>query len=161
MALATVTKLCVPLLLVLLCKCQAAVIDDTELVFHNQFAVHIPNATEPLVQFVAEKHGFRSLGQIGSLEGYYLLEHARIHKRSAEPSRYHHEKLVNEPGVVWVAQQHERHRVKRDFNNNPARSSLSSLVFGRGSEFPDPFYKEQLYLHGGALQGFDMNVIPA
>lgn len=40
--------------------------------------------------------------QIGSLEGFYLLEHERVHKRSADPSVHHHEKLVNEPGVIMI-----------------------------------------------------------
>lgn len=39
-------------------------------------------------------------GQIGTLEGYYLFEHERISKRSADPSVFHHGKLANEPGVI-------------------------------------------------------------
>ena len=55
------------LTLVLLCYLHysAALVDSQNgLTFHNQFAVHIPNATEVLVQLIAEKHGFRSLGQV-------------------------------------------------------------------------------------------------
>lgn len=44
----------------------AAIVDgfSKDLVYNNQFAVNIPNATEVLVQLIAEKHGFRSLGQV-------------------------------------------------------------------------------------------------
>lgn len=33
-------------------------------VYHNQFAVHIPNASTSLAEQLAQKHGFRSLGQV-------------------------------------------------------------------------------------------------
>lgn len=61
-----VIKQSVLLLLLSLSFCLA-VIEDDERVYHNQFAVGIPNATEPLVQLIAEKHGFRSLGQVSWL----------------------------------------------------------------------------------------------
>lgn len=44
--------------------CAALTEGPNDLVYHNQFAVNIPNATEVLVQLIAEKHGFRSLGQV-------------------------------------------------------------------------------------------------
>lgn len=40
--------------------------------------------------------------QVGSLDGYFLFEHDHVHKRSADPSGLHHEKLVNEPGVCVI-----------------------------------------------------------
>ncbi|KZS13967.1 furin-like protease 2 [Daphnia magna] len=139
--------------------CASSIVEESnDLMYNNQFAVNIPNASEVLVQLIAEKHGFRSLGQVGSLDGYFLFEHDHVHKRSADPSGLHHEKLVNEPGVVWVAQQFEKKRYKRDF---ASRAGISNFALGKGSEFPDPFYREQWYLHGGSQEGFDMNVIPA
>lgn len=44
-----------------------SVINENELTYNNQFAVHIPNATEVLVQLIADKHGFRSLGQVTAI----------------------------------------------------------------------------------------------
>ena len=45
--------------------CCAKIVDGTNnFVYNNQFAVNIPNASEVLVQLIAEKHGFRSLGQV-------------------------------------------------------------------------------------------------
>lgn len=44
--------------------------------------------------------------------------------------------------VVWVEQQQEQKRNKRDFASNPA----GLFALGRGSEFPDPFYRDQWYL---------------
>lgn len=47
---------------VLFCTCSGE-LDDTR-IFHNQFAVHIPNASLSYVEGLARKHGFRSLGQV-------------------------------------------------------------------------------------------------
>lgn len=144
-------------------------INDKKLTYNNQFAVHIPNATEILVQLIADKHGFRSLGQIGTLDGYFLFEHDRIHKRSTDPSTYHNGKLVSEPGVLWVEQQFEKRRSKRDFASlfRPLLQQQSSRArpfdFGKGNEFADPLYNQQWHLHGenARLNTFDMNVLPA
>lgn len=47
------------------CSASSIVEDSSnDLVYNNQFAVNIPNASEVLVQLIAEKHGFRSLGQV-------------------------------------------------------------------------------------------------
>jgi len=138
--------------------------NENTLTYNNQFAVHIPNATEVLVRLIADKHGFRSLGQIGTLDDYFLFEHNRIHKRSTDPSTYHNDKLVNEPGVIWVEQQFERRRSKRDFALfNPLQPVNRPFAFGKGSEFGDPSYNQQWHLHGGnqRLNTFDMNVVPA
>lgn len=56
--------------------------------------------------------------------------------------------------VVWVAQQHERRRYKRDF---ASRSSISNFALGKGSEFPDPFYREQWYLVSRHLNHHNYN----
>ncbi|KAF6208084.1 hypothetical protein GE061_016534 [Apolygus lucorum] len=115
---------------------------------------------------------------IGSLKGYYLLEHQHIHKRSLSKSDYHHEQLSQEPDVHWFEQQHEKKRKKRDFTSSgfdsfPADfSSLFSNAAVAGSQshhktfrsltaFVDPLFKEEWYLNGGAKDGFDMNVGPA
>ncbi|KAJ2949490.1 hypothetical protein O0L34_g15413 [Tuta absoluta] len=111
---------------------------------------------------------------IGSLKGYYLLSHHSVHKRSTEPSHEHHKKLNEEPQVRWVQQQRERRRVKRDYNpyeagiwgqfnrRQPAhRTHHRALSSSSSPFFPDPLFKEQWYLNGGAKDGLDMNVAPA
>lgn len=55
------------LVIVYFSYCSASSIvenSSNDLVYNNQFAVNIPNASEVLVQLIAEKHGFRSLGQV-------------------------------------------------------------------------------------------------
>ncbi|CAB3260596.1 unnamed protein product, partial [Arctia plantaginis] len=109
---------------------------------------------------------------IGSLKNYYLLSHHEIHKRSTEPSHKHHLKLNDEPQVRWFEQQREKRRVKRDYSPYE-RASFSQLsrrlqshrphyrALNSGLFFPDPLFKEQWYLNGGAKDGLDMNVSPA
>lgn len=139
----------------------------TPLVFTNQFAIHVP-AGKDQADAIAEKHGFVNIGQIGSLKEYYLLEHKHVHKRSLTASQDHNEKLINEPEVKWVQQQHEKRRLKRDVFSAgyPAGfadefTSLFSGATRSGQPYPDPLYKEEWYLNGGAKDGYDMNVRPA
>lgn len=153
-------------------------------VYMNQFAVHIPAGSEA-ADAVAEKHGFRNMGQIGSLKNYFLFEHQHVHKRSLSSSDHHHSLLQKEKQVAWVQQQHEKRRRKRDYTEARFGSSFADLPsflgarsqpqapaqpqphrqhyrgIGVQSLFPDPLYKEQWYLNGGAKDGFDMNVAPA
>ncbi|CAH0718190.1 unnamed protein product, partial [Brenthis ino] len=146
-----------------------ASVPDT--LYHNHFAVHVPSG-EKHVDDIAKRHGFVNHGQIGALKGYYLLSHHEVHKRSTEPSHKHHHKLINEPEVKWFEQQREKRRIKRDYN--PYDGSLWSQISRRlpshrtrhrainpSPFFPDPLYKEQWYLNGGAKDGLDMNVAPA
>ncbi|XP_063223097.1 furin-like protease 2 isoform X2 [Bacillus rossius redtenbacheri] len=144
-------------------------------VYHNQFAVHVPKGLAAADE-IASKHGFKNIGQIGSLPNYFLLEHRRLSKRSLTPSEHHHARLSQELEVAWVQQQHEKVRKKRDFEDFQSFSDFPSFFGGSGAAsqrhvqyrgigardlFPDPLYKEQWYLNGGAKDGFDMNVNPA
>ena len=61
--------------------------------YHNQFAVYVPRG-DKVAQDLASKHGFTNLGQIGSLDNYYLFEHARLRKRSTESSRLHEVRFI-------------------------------------------------------------------
>lgn len=106
--------------LVLLLSCSALLLwtecagfDGDRGIFHNQFALFIPKGEET-ANLLASKHGFVNLGQIGTLDNYFLFEHARLRKRSSIPSRTHSILLTEEPEVEWFAQQTERRRVKRD-----------------------------------------------
>ncbi|ODM97970.1 Furin-like protease 2 [Orchesella cincta] len=117
------------------------------------------------------------MGNIGSLQNYYLFEHSRIRKRSVELSQEHHQLLSDEPDVHWFDQQVEKRRVKRDFQyydghgGGSGAGGASGAYFGSPSThsyvspyttghngFPDPLWKEQWYLTGGSKDGFDMNV---
>ncbi|XP_039291346.1 furin-like protease 2 [Nilaparvata lugens] len=156
-------------------SCEVA-LKRKPVVYMNQFAVHIPTGDED-ASSIAAKHGFRNIGQIGALKGFYLFEHQRVHKRSTLHNDEHHGKLHQEPRVLWVQQQHEKRRVKRDFGDSFAtfgsdfsglydtgdavQVSASHRPHYRGAPFPDPLYKEQWYLNGGAKDGYDMNIAHA
>ena len=81
--------------------------------FQNQFALFIPSGTST-ADTLASKHGFINLGQIGSLDNYYLFEHPRLKRRSAEESVDHTRLLLSEPEVKWAEQMVEKKRAKRD-----------------------------------------------
>ncbi|XP_059487314.1 furin-like protease 2 [Neocloeon triangulifer] len=147
-------------------------------IFMNQYAVQIPNGHES-ASAIAQTHGFTNMGQIGELKGFYLFEHSRIHKRSALPNNTYHSNLINEPEVLWVQQQHVKRRVKRDYLSDFSPYGTFDSLFSGGVQhsrvaprdqgsylgarpfFPDPLFKEQWYMTGGAKDGFDMNVWPA
>lgn len=84
--------------------------------FSNEFAVYVP-AGPKVADQLAEKHGFHNTGQIGDLQDYYLFEHRRLSKRSANQSAHHNLLLTQEPEVKWFEQQRELRRVKRDFQS--------------------------------------------
>nr|XP_022910704.1 furin-like protease 2 [Onthophagus taurus] len=144
-------------------------------VYTNEFAVHIPEGND-VADEIASKHGFVNRGQVGSLRGFYLFEHSRVHKRSADLNDFYYQSLDDEPRVHWVQQQHEKKRRKRDYShldNPPPFLQYFGALTGAGkrghasyrasglSEFSDPLFKEQWYLNGGAKDGLDMNVEPA
>ncbi|GAB1606479.1 proprotein convertase subtilisin/kexin type 4-like isoform X1 [Argonauta hians] len=113
--------------------------------FINQVAVHIEGG-EQNADRIAREHGFKNLGQIGSLTDKYLFEHSGISKRSSSSSHSHLEKLSKDQNVLWFEQQYAKRRTKRDFKSQPVN---------------DPLYSYQWYFQGGGHGGYDMNVIPA
>ncbi|XP_041766317.1 furin-like protease 2 isoform X2 [Anopheles merus] len=142
-------------------------------IYMNEFAVYIPRGAD-VADSIAHKYGFSNMGQIGPLKGYYLFHHNHVRKRSVDRSEAHHNALNTEPEVRWVQQQHEKPRFKRDystFDQDFVRfPGFRSLVSGTRMAyrdtsthniFPDPLFKEQWYLNGGAKDGPDMNVGPA
>ena len=62
---------------------------------------------------------FVNLGEIGSLENYFLFEHPRLQRRSTEESSDHTLMLLSEPEVKWAEQMVEKRRVKRDAKDRP------------------------------------------
>ncbi|XP_058061771.1 furin-like protease 2 [Anopheles bellator] len=145
-------------------------------IYMNEFAVYIPNGVD-VADSVAHRLGFSNLGQIGALKGYYLFHHNHVRKRSLDRSEVHHSALNTEPEVRWVQQQHEKPRFKRDYSTFdqdfvrfpgfprslalPGSGRMAYRDTGTHNIFPDPLFKEQWYLNGGAKDGPDMNVGPA
>jgi len=74
------------LLLLLLLSYFTLQSHGSEVVYHNQFAVLIPKGIDTADK-LAEQHGFKNLGQIGTLDNYFLFEHSRLQKRSDEQVR--------------------------------------------------------------------------
>ena len=150
--------------------------------FSNEFAVYVP-AGQDVADKLAEKHGFHNTGQIGDLQDYYLFEHRRLSRRSANQSVHHNLLLTQEPEVKWFEQQRELRRVKRDFQSVKKRdfadaSNIWDGIFEElsseervnpkqkrqnsfGVQFSDPMFREQWFLNGGGRNGADMNVKPA
>ncbi|KAI5651344.1 subtilase family domain-containing protein [Phthorimaea operculella] len=122
-------------------------------VYHHQFAVHVPGGHERATD-IAHRHGFINHGQIGSLKNFYLLSHPHVSKRSTNASLDHASRLKNDPQVRWVMQQRELRRVKRDHQWTARHVMRQASI----PSFPDPLFKEQWYLNGGAADGLDMNV---
>ncbi|CAH2049213.1 unnamed protein product, partial [Iphiclides podalirius] len=130
----TVLDLCVPL-------------------YHDQFALHIPDGSS-YADDLAHRHGFINHGQIGNLKNFFLFSHPLISKRSLNASTDYVHRLKNDPQVRWVMQQRELKRRKRDHQWKPRHVARQSIA----PSFPDPLFKEQWYLNGGAAGGLDMNV---
>ena len=138
--------------------------------YHNQFALYIPEG-KATAQRLADKHGFVNLGEIGSLENYFLFEHPRLQRRSAEQSSDHTLMLLSEPEVEWAEQMVEKRRVKREpipglwdplFSESIEQTQEETRIKrqGAGSSafISDPMFNNQWHLNRGARGGFDMNV---
>ena len=136
---------------------------------------------------LASRHGFINTGQIGDLEYYYLFEHRRLNKRSADESVEHNILLTREPEVVWFEQQLELKRVKRDhiipsqhvskrdfaeasniwdgifeeLSGSETRVNPKKKRQNSGFGFSDPMFRRQWFINGGGRNGADMNVKPA
>lgn len=109
----------------------------------NQFAVNLKVGNEETALLLARKYGFVFKGQIGSLEGWYLFEDKKVHKRSLhvhhKPLSFH--QLQNDPIVLYVEQQVRLRRTKR--------SKLPSV---RSRNIPnDPAWRKMWYMHCGGV----------
>nr|XP_049702318.1 furin-like protease 2 [Helicoverpa armigera] len=129
------------------------VLDVCVPLYHHQFAVFVPGGPER-AHDLAHRHGFINHGEIGNLKHYFLLSHPHVSKRSPNASLSHFHTLKNDPQVRWVMQQRELRRSKRDHQSRPRHVMRQSSA----PAFPDPLFKEQWYLNGGAADGLDMNV---
>ncbi|XP_055353233.1 endoprotease bli-like [Paramacrobiotus metropolitanus] len=135
----------------------AAIITLTNCVFsqyppnyNHQIVVRVEGGSDT-ARNLAATHALNYVGQVGSLEDYYLLEFPnRIHKRSTDNA---FAKLERESQVQWSARQEVKKRVKRDLQSEEHPSE--NLQMG---QWQDPFYTQQWYLRKGGRAGFDMNV---
>lgn len=86
------------------------------------------------------------LGQVGSLEGFYMFKHNSHPRRSRRAAEDLTTDLYEHPDVIWADQQIIKRRVKREFNPH----------------FDDPDYNKQWYLHNTneVFKGYDHNVLP-
>ncbi|XP_055333542.1 uncharacterized protein LOC129585051 [Paramacrobiotus metropolitanus] len=144
--------------------------------YSNQIAVKILGGPEKARE-LAKRHACEYVGQVGSLQDYYLFEHTRIAKRSLTDSGDSHQSLTDDPEVVWLEQQIIKPRTKRDLlsgaggglpfpvfrPNLPNFGNINNInpVMPRNKQqymFRDPLYAQQWYLHQGAHGNFDMNV---
>uniref|UniRef100_A0A8C6TYU3 Proprotein convertase subtilisin/kexin type 5b n=1 Tax=Neogobius melanostomus TaxID=47308 RepID=A0A8C6TYU3_9GOBI len=83
-------------------------------IYTNHWAVRIAGGDD-MADRIAEKYGYRNMGQIGDLKDHYHFFHSRTIKRSALSSRGHHSFISMEPKVEWIQQQVVKRRIKRDY----------------------------------------------
>ncbi|KAJ1532460.1 hypothetical protein HK096_006682, partial [Nowakowskiella sp. JEL0078] len=119
--------------------------------FHDK---NIP-FTQAEAENFAKKHEFNFLGQIGILEGYYLLE-TKVYesedrvlvRRKAEQVEV---ELLNEDNVKWFEIQTPMKRSTRALNQN------IDWIY-------DPLFSEQWHLNNdgvnGLIPGNDINIVP-
>uniref|UniRef100_A0A8D3DY87 Proprotein convertase subtilisin/kexin type 5b n=1 Tax=Scophthalmus maximus TaxID=52904 RepID=A0A8D3DY87_SCOMX len=93
-------------------------------IYTNHWAVRIAGGPE-VAERIADKYGYRNMGQIGDLKDHYHFFHSRTIKRSTLSSRGRHSFISMEPKVEWIQQQVVKRRIKRDYKPSPPLS-LSS-----------------------------------
>ncbi|KAF6210163.1 hypothetical protein GE061_013265 [Apolygus lucorum] len=107
-----------------------------------QWAAHIEGGPE-LAQRIVEGHGFRLLAEI--FPDTYHLEHSRVAKRSATPSRYHNDRLTSNKQVVWARQLRVKRRVKRDLLTRRELGLSAEHVLLNDPKWPQMWYLLEKY----------------
>uniref|UniRef100_A0A3P8W2P8 Proprotein convertase subtilisin/kexin type 5b n=1 Tax=Cynoglossus semilaevis TaxID=244447 RepID=A0A3P8W2P8_CYNSE len=103
-------------------------------IYTNHWAVRIVGGTE-VAERIAEKYGYRNMGQIGDLKDLYHLYHSRTIKRSTLYSRGHHNFISMEPKVEWIQQQVVKRRIKRDY-----KPQAQSNIFYNDAKWSSMWY---------------------
>ncbi|XP_051170796.1 furin-like protease 1 [Leptopilina boulardi] len=111
--------------------------------YSNQWAMHIVGGPNVAKQ-VADEYGFRNLGQI--FDDWYHFDHPLVVKRSIEPHREIHQKLIDDNRVKRAEQQRIKSRKKRDFITTNQKQTILN----------DERWSLMWYLNRG--KGLDMNV---
>lgn len=126
--------------------------------------IRLAKRDDDLARKIAAEHGMHVKGK-PFLESHYFLDHPT--KRSRRRKREIVSRLEDHPLVEWVSEQRPRKRVKRDYLRSDIRRAepdpVQSVADSSPRQIPvlpwrDPLYKEQWYLVGGAVGGYDMNV---
>uniref|UniRef100_A0A8C6TYA3 Proprotein convertase subtilisin/kexin type 5b n=1 Tax=Neogobius melanostomus TaxID=47308 RepID=A0A8C6TYA3_9GOBI len=113
-------------------------------IYTNHWAVRIAGGDD-MADRIAEKYGYRNMGQIGDLKDHYHFFHSRTIKRSALSSRGHHSFISMEPKVEWIQQQVVKRRIKRDYKPAPPLSYSSPAH--NGIYFNDAKWSNMWYIH--------------
>ncbi|XP_059192974.1 proprotein convertase subtilisin/kexin type 5b isoform X1 [Centropristis striata] len=93
-------------------------------IYTNHWAVRIAGGPD-VAEWIADKYGYRNMGQIGDLKDHYHFFHSRTIKRSTLSSRGRHSFISMEPKVEWIQQQVVKRRIKRDYKQAPPISLTS------------------------------------
>ncbi|KAI4878135.1 hypothetical protein NFI96_007718 [Prochilodus magdalenae] len=132
-------------------------------IYTNHWAVRITGGAE-LAERIADRYGYRNLGQIGDLKDYYHFFHSRTIKRSTLSSRGTHSFISMEPKVEWIEQQIVKRRVKRDYKPSYTCAFLSSPAQTDYIYFNDAKWSNMWYIHRNdninSCQS-DMNIVGA
>ncbi|XP_047448534.1 proprotein convertase subtilisin/kexin type 5b isoform X2 [Mugil cephalus] len=118
-------------------------------IYTNHWAVRIAGGPE-VAERIAEKYGYRNMGQIGDLKDHYHFFHSRTIKRSTLSSRGRHSFISMEPKVEWIQQQVVKRRIKRDYKPAPPLS-LSSPAHSSPAQnnmfYNDAKWSSMWYIH--------------
>ncbi|KAM9858750.1 proprotein convertase subtilisin/kexin type 5b [Aulostomus maculatus] len=118
-------------------------------IYTNHWAVRIAGGPE-VAERIAEKYGYRNMGQIGDLKDHYHFFHSRTIKRSTLSSRGRHSFISMEPKVEWIQQQVVKRRIKRDYKPAPP-ISLSSHAYSSLAQsnifYNDAKWSSMWYIH--------------
>jgi len=116
---------------------------------------------------IAKRYGFHKVQQIGSLTGYYHLQHPSSPHRSKRSSEDKTDVLLSDEQVTWATQLHELNRVKRDlhvhhhYRVKRGTHHEDSISKNLQPKFKDPLWEEQWYLDDKRPNmNLDLNVIP-
>lgn len=128
--------------------------NNREKVYTNGWAIQVEGGIEAAKR-IARSHGFDKVEPIGTLEGFYHLEHAELPHRSRRSANERTERLTQDPKVIWAEQQHEKIRVKR--------GHFHDRMVARGilPRFTDPLWDGQWYLDDKRADlDLDVHVLP-
>ncbi|XP_063820115.1 neuroendocrine convertase 1 [Pseudophryne corroboree] len=133
-------------------SCCLVFVTGIERRYVNEWAVEIPGGPEE-AELLALEHGYKLLGQIGSLKNHYLFK-LPVHPRRLRRSAPHITKrLADDDRVSWAEQQYIKERSKR-FSSRADTENL----------FNDPMWSHQWYLQdtraSPSLPKLDLHVIP-
>uniref|UniRef100_A0A8C8JQA3 P/Homo B domain-containing protein n=1 Tax=Oncorhynchus tshawytscha TaxID=74940 RepID=A0A8C8JQA3_ONCTS len=116
-------------------------------IYTNHWAVRI-NGGPVFADRIADKYGYKNMGQIGDLKDHYHFFHSRTIKRSTLSSRGGHSFLSMESKVEWIQQQVVKRRIKRDYKAAPpALTSPSQTSPAQSIFFNDAKWSSMWYIH--------------